>query len=167
MVRLKPSTFVEKEFRKNGRRTEAKLARTISDSAEPIRGETRALSEKIGASFAMCTLFSFGQRLDCFELKAGVEDRVAKIRKRGGKACRNAAGAAPQGHPFQKDATGQAFGRSGSSSSNAPWRAEPSAANGNFIVRQVPAGTTFQEFPWKSTFEVPAHVLPAPAARSF
>lgn len=149
MVRPKPSTFVAKEFRKNGTRTEAKTARTRSDSAEPIRGETRALSEKIGASFAMCTLFSFGQRLDRIEVKAGVEDRVAKNRERGGEACRTAAGVARQEHSFQKkDATVQAFGRSRSRSSNAPWRAEPSAANGNFIVRQVPAGTIFQEFPW-------------------
>jgi hypothetical protein len=30
-----------------------------------------------------------------------------------------------------------------------------------------PLATYFHELPWKSTFDVPAHVVPAPAAQSF
>jgi hypothetical protein len=37
---------------------------------------------------------------------------------------------------------------------------------GVLIVVQMPAGTFLQELPWKSIFDVPAHVVPAPALQS-
>ena len=38
---------------------------------------------------------------------------------------------------------------------------------GVMMVVQVPAGTFFQALPWKSILEVPAQVVPGPAAQSF
>jgi hypothetical protein len=38
---------------------------------------------------------------------------------------------------------------------------------GVFIAAQVPLGTFFQALPWSSTLEVPAQVVPGPAAQSF
>jgi hypothetical protein len=38
---------------------------------------------------------------------------------------------------------------------------------GVFMVVQVPASTYFQALAWKSVLEVPAQVVPGPAAQSF
>src|SRR5258708_32377561 len=35
------------------------------------------------------------------------------------------------------------------------------------MLAQVPCCTNFQELPWKSTVDVPWHVVPGPAAQSF
>ena len=35
------------------------------------------------------------------------------------------------------------------------------------IFSQLPLGTSFQALPWKSIFDVPAQVVPGPAAQSF
>src|SRR5271156_674409 len=44
---------------------------------------------------------------------------------------------------------------------------DPVLPPGTWIVWQVPPATNFQEFPWKSTVDVPWQVVPGPAAQSF
>jgi len=38
---------------------------------------------------------------------------------------------------------------------------------GVFLLGQVPAGTYFQALPWGSILDVPAQLVPGPAAQSF
>lgn len=44
---------------------------------------------------------------------------------------------------------------------------EPMRSPGTLIETQVPPGTNAQALPWKSTVDVPWHVVPGPAAQSF
>ena len=44
---------------------------------------------------------------------------------------------------------------------------DPVRPFGSCRLVHVPCGTNFQELPWKSTVEVPWHVVPGPAAQSF
>jgi hypothetical protein len=44
---------------------------------------------------------------------------------------------------------------------------KPVGEVGEAVFSQLPFGTYFQALPWWSTLEVPAQVVPGPAAQSF
>ena len=84
-----------------------------------------------------------------------------------GGALLSGAGLGPRPGVGRGPAKAQAEGRSRSSGSSEPSRGVPSAIAGRSTSSQVPAGTSVQALPWKSTVEVPAQVVPGPAAQSF